>query len=89
VTEKSTSRKESPSPVAFRKLPYASSRQRDAARGDDPPKPEGQRALDRSAMRSDLLDVMRFSTQVAILGDEKKNVLYDGISEVAQVVFAR
>lgn len=33
-------------PVVFRKLPYASSRQRDAARGDDPPKPEGQRALD-------------------------------------------
>ena len=89
MTEKSTNRKESPSPVAFRKLPYASSRQRDAARGDDPPKPEGQRALDRSAMRNDLLGVMQSSAQVAILGDEKKNVLYDGISEVAQVVFVR
>jgi hypothetical protein len=40
-------------------------------------------------MRSDLLDVMRSSAQVVILGDEKKDVLYDGISEVAQVVFAR
>jgi hypothetical protein len=38
-------------------------------------------------MRSDLLGVMQSSAQVAILWDEKKNVIYDGISEVAQVVF--